>query len=90
MNKELTILIIDPGDPDVGFFSRSWEITGGIIPQDQEHREEIRKAITEAFKTITSGHYVIFSDEIPEEYPKPVIDMVELTKAIAKIENQND
>lgn len=70
MNDEVSIWVIFPGDPSVGIFGATWEINHIPVPEDAEHREEIRQAFTEAFGVITGGgHFVVFSDERPNSEP---------------------
>jgi len=65
--KELSLHIHDTGDESVGIFSQSWDIDG-ILVEDDDHREDIRKSFREAFRNLIceDDFTVLFFDELPE------------------------
>ena len=64
METELTLIVEFPGERSTGIPSATWEIDN-ISVEDDEHREQIRKAFKEAFDCQTGGgHRILFSDEI--------------------------
>lgn len=54
------------GDASVGMFDQTWKIDGDFYFEDQEHLEEMRQKIKEAFEVYTENLAVQTAEEITE------------------------
>ena len=62
-----SMIISAPGDESVGIFGATWEIND-IVIDDDNHREEVRKAFSEAFTVLTGEKVsVMFNDNFQPE-----------------------
>jgi len=64
---ESSMIVTTPGDESVGIFGTTWEVNN-IILDDDSHREEVRKAFSEAFTVLTGENVsVMFNDNFQPE-----------------------
>jgi hypothetical protein len=62
--EELTLIAHMKGDESVGIFPQQWEISDLGEIEDNEHRESVRKAFSEAFEALLGANVdVYYSDE---------------------------
>lgn len=68
MNKPTGAVIGTSGDPSVGIWPVTWEISEGFIFIDSEDREDVRGILMQAFGDIAAEPVTVtFSDEITAE-----------------------
>lgn len=74
------------GEPKVGIFDASWDLSGGFYFEDVEHMEEFRDALQLAFEIATGDKCSIYSNlEWADELEKGRVSCLDLSLAHAQV-----
>ena len=67
---EKAATIFSAGDPSVGIESIEWTLTGEMVFENQEDREEFRESLHQVFGLLVEDCTVLFDSEMQPE-PQP-------------------
>ena len=66
---EKAATIFSAGDPSVGIGSVEWTLTGEMVFENQEDREEFRESLRQVFGLLVEDCTVLFDSEMQPDCP---------------------
>jgi hypothetical protein len=66
---EKAATVFSQGDPSVGIESVEWTLTGEMVFENQEDREEFRESLRQVFGLLVEDCTVLFDSEMQPERP---------------------